>query len=157
MGVSGCGKSSVGIGLAAALNVDYIEGDEFHPKENIEKMSSGVPLNDSDRFAWLMILHAKIETAARRGAGLVVSCSSLKRSYRDSLRTANPSARFVHLHGDRELIARRLAGRSGHFMPPALLNSQFADLELLGGDESGVTVDINYTPERIVEIVLGEK
>jgi gluconokinase len=152
--VSGCGTSSVGIGLAAALHVDYVEGDEFHPTANIEKMSSGIPLNDQDRFAWLMILHAKIDSAAKRGVGLVVSCSSLKRSYRDLLRSANSTLRFVHLHGDKELIARRLGMRSNHFMPSTLLDSQFATLEPLQVDEPGMTIDIGHSPEQLVGMVL---
>jgi carbohydrate kinase (thermoresistant glucokinase family) len=154
MGVSGCGKSAVGKRLAIEAGVDYIEGDDAHSVSNIEKMAAGVTLNDADRFDWLMILQSKIRRAKVQGAGLVLSCSALKRKYRDLLREANPDIEFIHLNGDRDVIASRLAARHDHFMPLSLLDSQFADLEPLQSDEKGVTLDIRKTPERLVELIL---
>ena len=149
MGVSGTGKSTVGRLLAERLGVPYAEADDFHPQANIDKMSRGVPLDDEDRAPWLDAIGA---WASRRlGRGGVVSCSALKRRYRDRLREAAPGICFLHLAGDRELIARRLAARRDHFMPPGLLDSQFADLEPLQADEAGVTVSVEPPPEEIVE------
>jgi len=154
MGVSGCGKSTVGQYLAAALHVTYVEGDDAHPTANIDKMAASVPLTDEDRYAWLAILQSPVRRARSEGVGLVVSCSALKRTYRDLLREANPAAVFVHLHGDQQSIASRLASRSNHFMPPALLQSQFDDLEPLGCDEIGITVDIQLSPQQLVDLIL---
>lgn len=149
MGVSGTGKSTVGRLLADRLGVPYAEADDFHPQANIDKMSRGVPLDDEDRAPWLDAIG---DWARRRaGRGGVVSCSALKRRYRDRLRGAAPGVRFLHLSGDRELVAGRLAERRDHFMPPGLLDSQFADLEPLGADEDGVTVSIEPAPEEIVQ------
>jgi len=154
MGVSGCGKSTVGQRLAAAMQLAFIEGDEAHPVANIEKMSAALPLTDEDRFAWLMILQADIRRARSNGVGLVISCSALKKTYRDLLREANPAAVFVHLHGEQQAIASRLQSRSNHFMPPALLASQFADLEPLSSDEIGITLDMQQSPQQLVELIL---
>jgi gluconokinase len=151
MGVSGCGKSEVGSRLAARLGVDHFEGDSDHPPANIAKMVAGVPLDDSDRQGWLLLLQARIRDAAAAGRGLVLSCSALKRRYRDLLREGDPDLVFVHLHGDRELIASRMRARPGHFMPVKLLDSQFADLELLGADERGLQLDIKDAPDALVE------
>jgi gluconokinase len=152
MGVSGSGKSTVGRELAARLGVPYAEADDFHPPENVAKMASGQPLTDADRWPWLRALAAWI--AEHSATGGVVTCSALKRSYRDLLRSAAARVWFLHLAGDRSVIAARLAARSGHFMPASLLDSQFADLEPLGPDEPGLTVDITATPEVIVEVAL---
>ncbi|MEV7677017.1 gluconokinase [Streptomyces sp. NPDC088341] len=147
MGVSGTGKTTVGPLLAAALGVPYAEGDDFHPPANIAKMSAGTPLDDRDRWPWLDAIGAWAHE--RAGLGGVVSSSALKRAYRDRLRAAAPGAVFLHLTGDRALIGQRLAERKGHFMPVALLDSQFAALENLEADEAGVAVDVSGTPQEI--------
>ncbi|MFD3918218.1 gluconokinase [Streptomyces sp. NPDC058595] len=149
MGVAGTGKTTVGPLLAAALGVPYAEGDDFHPPANIAKMTAGTPLDDDDRWPWLDAIGRWAH--GRAGLGGVVSSSALKRAYRDRLRAAAPDAVFLHLTGDRALIERRMAGRKGHFMPTALLDSQFATLQPLGGDEAGVAVDVTGTPEEITE------
>jgi gluconokinase len=149
MGVSGSGKSTVGRELAARLGVPYAEADEFHPPANIDKMSAGVPLTDEDRWPWLRAIAAWLAERAARGGG-VVSCSALKRSYRDLLRSAGEVC-FLYLAGDRSVIAGRLAGRTGHFMPASLLDSQLADLEPLAPDEPGLTVDVALPPGEIVD------
>jgi gluconokinase len=154
MGVSGSGKSAIGTALAAALAVPFIEGDAFHPAANVAKMSAGMPLDDHDRSAWLLLLQAKIGAAREDGTGLVVSCSALKRRYRDLLRAADPALYFVHLDGAPELIATRLRNRAGHFMPPALLESQLRDLEPLQADEAGLRLDVAATPAQLLEQIL---
>ncbi|GHE76596.1 gluconokinase [Streptomyces longispororuber] len=153
MGVAGTGKTTVGPLLAARLGVPYAEGDDFHPPENIAKMSSGTPLTDDDRWPWLDAIGAWAH--GRAGRGGVVSCSALKRGYRDRLRAAAPGLVFVHLTGDRALIEDRMSHREGHFMPTALLDSQFATLEPLGSDEAGVAVDVTGSPEEIAERAAG--
>ncbi|GAA1009260.1 gluconokinase [Streptomyces sp. F-3] len=147
MGVAGTGKTTIGPLLAARLGVPYAEGDDFHPEANIAKMTAGIPLEDEDRWPWLDAIGAWAR--GRTGRGGVVSSSALKRSYRDRLRAAAPGIVFVHLTGDRELVERRMANRRGHFMPTALLDSQFATLQPLQPDEPGVAVDISGTPEEI--------
>ncbi len=154
MGVCGCGKSTVGGALAGALGVPFIEGDAFHPAANVAKMSAGRALDDADRAGWLDALAGQIGAARARGTGLVLSCSALKRRYRDLLRQADPGLRFVHLHGPRELIAARLAGRAGHYMPPALLDSQLRDLEALEPGEAGIVVDIALSAGTLVERII---
>ncbi|MFG2131159.1 gluconokinase [Streptomyces sp. NPDC048751] len=149
MGVAGTGKTTIGPLLAARLGVPYAEGDDFHPEANIAKMSAGTPLDDDDRWPWLDAIGAWAHDRAGRGG--VVSCSALKRSYRDRLRAAAPDVVFVHLSGDRELIADRMAHRQGHFMPTALLDSQFATLQPLGADEAGVAVSVAGGPEEIAD------
>ncbi len=152
MGVSGSGKTTVGRALAERLGVPYAEGDDFHPPANREKMAAGRPLTDEDRWPWLRIIGKWITEHANTGG--VVTCSALKRAYRNLLRDAAPGAvRFLHLAGDRELIAARIGARAGHFMPAKLLDSQFADLQPLGDDEPGVTVDVTMSPEEIVHRV----
>ncbi len=151
MGVSGCGKSEMGRRLADALGIAYAEGDDDHPPENVAKMAAGTPLTDIDRRDWLLLLQSRIAAAAARNEGLVLSCSSLKRRYRDLLRAGDPALVFVHLHGDRALIAQRMHQRPGHFMPPALLESQLRDLEPLQADEAGIVLDIADTPEQLIE------
>ncbi|ONK16107.1 gluconokinase [Streptomyces sp. MP131-18] len=147
MGVSGTGKSTVGALLADAFEVPYAEADAFHPEANIAKMSSGVPLDDADRKPWLDAIGAW--AADRTGRGGVVSCSALKRAYRDRLRAAATGLFFVHLAADRALIAERLARRHDHFMPGALLDSQFAALEPLQADELGIEVAVTAAPEAV--------
>ena len=150
MGVSGSGKSVIGRALADALGLNFVEGDAYHPPENVERMSRGIPLTDADRAGWLRALAARIRKATINGEGLVLTCSALKRSYRDILRAESGSLRFVFLRGPRALIAERLAGRSGHFMPPSLLESQFATLEEPLPDEDVWVVDVNQSPQDIV-------
>ncbi|MEV8528629.1 MULTISPECIES: gluconokinase [unclassified Streptomyces] len=149
MGVAGTGKTTIGPLVAALLGVPYAEGDDFHPAANVAKMSAGIPLDDADRWPWLDAIGAWAH--GRAGRGGVVSSSALKRSYRDRLRAAAPGLVFLHLTGDRALIERRMAERRGHFMPAALLDSQFATLQPLGADEAGVAVDVSGTPEEIAE------
>ncbi len=147
MGVAGTGKTTIGPLVADALGVPYAEGDDFHPPANIAKMTAGTPLDDADRGPWLDAIGAWAH--GRAGHGGVVSCSALKRAYRDRLRAAAPGVVFLHLAGDRALIEARMAERQGHFMPAALLDSQFATLEPLGPDEAGAVVDVSGTPEQI--------
>ncbi|MEV6961586.1 gluconokinase [Streptomyces sp. NPDC051207] len=149
MGVAGTGKTTIGPLLAARLGVPYAEGDDFHPQANIAKMSAGVPLTDEDRWPWLDAIGDWAQS--RSGLGGVVSSSALKRSYRDRLRAAAPGLVFVHLTGDRSLIEERMSHRQGHFMPTALLDSQFATLQPLEPDEPGVAVDVTGSPEEITE------
>ena len=156
MGVSGSGKSSVGRPLAAALDATFLEGDDFHPPANIAKMSSGHPLDDDDRAGWLAAMAERLREARARSETVVLSCSALKRRYRDALRAADPQLVFVYLEGDRELIDSRLRARHGHFMPESLLASQFRDLEPPQADERAIRCDIRQTPERISQHVLAE-
>lgn len=157
MGVSACGKSDIGTRLAQALGAPFIEGDRFHPPENVAKMSAGIPLDDEDRRGWLQALRAEIERAWKTDPVVVLSCSALKRAYRDVLRGDGGDVRFVHLHGDRDLIAQRMAARSGHFMPVSLLDSQLRTLEPLQPDERGVTLDVREPPQRLVEQVMATR
>ncbi|MER7835898.1 gluconokinase [Streptomyces sp. NPDC096040] len=147
MGVAGTGKTTIGPLLAARLGVPYAEGDDFHPPANIAKMSAGHPLEDADRWPWLDAIGSWAH--GREGLGGVVSSSALKRAYRDRLRAAAPGIVFVHLTGDRKLIEDRMSHRQGHFMPTALLDSQFATLQPLDADEPGVAVDVTGGPEEI--------
>jgi gluconokinase len=154
MGVSGCGKSEIGRRLAARLGIDFVDGDDDHPPANIAKMAAGMPLTDEDRHGWLLLLQARIRRAAEQGRGMVLACSALKRRYRDLLREGDPVLAFVHLDGDRELIAARMRSRGGHFMPFTLLDSQFRDLEPLQEDERSVRLDIRFSPEELVDQIL---
>jgi len=150
MGVSGSGKSLIGAAFARAVGVQFVEGDEYHPAENVRRMKAGTPLTDDDRESWLRALAARIREAKRAGTGLVVACSALKRSYRAILRAEAPDLQFVFLRGQRELIAARLAARHGHFMPPSLLESQLATLEDPSADEGAWVCDIAESPEDLV-------
>lgn len=148
MGVSGCGKSSIGAGFANVIGATFLDGDDLHPQENIDKMAAGTPLDDTDRAPWLARVGALF---AKDELPLVIGCSALKRIYRDIIRdAANGPVAFLHLSGSRDVIAGRMAARADHFMPPALLDSQFAALEPPSADEVSVTVDIDQTPEAIV-------
>lgn len=149
MGVSGCGKSTVGAALARRLGVPFADGDDLHPAANIAKMAAGEPLDDADRAPWLRSIGAWL--ADHRATSGVVSSSALKRAYRDALRCQVPELRFLHLHGSPEVIAARQATRPGHFMPASLLASQFATLEELGPDEPGLVVDVTRPVEDIVQ------
>jgi gluconokinase len=154
MGVSGCGKSEIGRRLADRLAINYAEGDDDHPAGNVAKMAAGGPLDDADRLAWLLVLQSKIKAAAERNEGLVLSCSALKRRYRDLLRAGDPALVFVHLDGPRALIAMRMQARPNHFMPLSLLDSQFRDLEPLAPDERGIRLDIRTAPDQLVDQVV---
>jgi gluconokinase len=157
MGVSGCGKSTVGSALAAAYGAEYVEGDAFHPAANVNKMSAGQPLDDDDRADWLRALQQQIRTARERNISLVVSCSALKRRYRDLLREGDPALRFAHLSGPRDLIAERLSARRDHYMPPLLLDSQLSTLEPLDQDELGVRLDIRHGPDQLVKEIIASE
>jgi carbohydrate kinase (thermoresistant glucokinase family) len=148
MGVSGSGKSTVGAALAQRLRVPFLDADALHPPASIAKMTAGEPLDDGDRFPWLERVG---EWLAGHRAGGVVSCSALKRKYRDQLRAHCPGVEFLYLSASPDLIAARLAARSGHFMPAALLQSQFDALEPLGADEAGVTVDAGQAIDAIID------
>ncbi len=150
MGVTGSGKSTVGTALAARVGVPFADADDFHSPENVAKMRSGVPLTDVDRRPWLLAIGAWL---AEQENGAVVTCSALKRVYRDTLREAAPTITFLHLDGDKETVRQRVGSREGHFMPTSLVDSQFADLEPLGADERGIVVDFALPVETIVERV----
>ncbi|PVG81822.1 gluconate kinase [Nocardioides gansuensis] len=149
MGVSGTGKSAVGRPVAERLGYDFAEGDDFHPEANVRKMRAGVPLTDEDRWPWLRSLAEWTRERAGQGRSTVLTCSALKRAYRDVLREAAPDTVFVHLVGDKEVLARRMAERE-HFMPRSLLDSQFETLEPLGPDEEGVEVDSSRPLDEVV-------
>lgn len=150
MGVSGSGKSTIGALLADRLAVPFIDADALHPLENVEKMSLGVPLTDDERWAWLADIGLKL-ASAEAGLGMVIACSALKRSYRYAILAEVPAALFVHLSSGNEVLLSRLEGRSGHYMPATLLESQLADLEPLAADEPGVVVDVSPDVPAILE------
>jgi carbohydrate kinase (thermoresistant glucokinase family) len=151
MGVSGSGKSLIGARLAHELHLEFVEGDDLHPPDNVRRMAAGIPLTDNDRKGWLMAIAARLREAQRGGIGLVASCSALKRRYRDLLRSSgDASVQFVYLLGTRALLVERMANRTGHFMPPALLESQLAILEEPSPDEHAWVCDIRATPDTIV-------
>ena len=155
MGVSGAGKSTVGKIVAVRLSCPFRDADSFHPKANIEKMSRGEPLSDEDRWPWLRAIAAWIAEHRAAGTTCVVTCSALKRVYRDIVTNRqSPDVRLVYLKGDFDLIEARLKARTGHFMPPGLLRSQFAALEEPGADEHAITVSIDATPEEIASRVM---
>jgi gluconokinase len=154
MGVSGAGKTTVGKRLAERLGWEFIEGDRFHPPENVAKMQSGQPLTDADRAPWLAAVASAIDTVQGRGASAVVTCSALKRSYRQRLVGARAGVRLVYLDGSLELIVRRIAARRGHFMPASLIESQFAALEPPGPDENPIIVAVGQPVERIVDEII---
>lgn len=154
MGVCGSGKSEIGARVAKAIGAGFIEGDDYHSPANVAKMASGIPLDDTDRAAWLQRLRDEIATARQRGVSLVVSCSALKQRYRDMLRDGDPALRFAHLHGERDVIAMRLQARKDHYMPAALLDSQLQVLEPLQPGEAGLTLDVNGSPEQLAGAIL---
>lgn len=151
MGVSGSGKTTVGRIIAERLGWTFAEGDSLHPPENVAKMASGHALDDADRWPWLQRVRAWIDEQVAAGRSGVVTCSALKRSYRDLLSRDRPEVVFVHLAGTAEQISERLVPRHGHFMPAALLDSQFRDLQPLGADENGIEVDVAGTAESIAD------
>ncbi|PXX50586.1 gluconokinase [Aquitalea magnusonii] len=154
MGVTGCGKSSLGLALANALGASYIEGDSYHPPQNIARMAAGIPLTDADRAGWLALLAQRLASGVAQGEAMVLACSALKRRYRDTLRQGDPKLLFVHLAGNKALIAERMAARDAHFMPGSLLDSQFHDLEEPAGDERCIRCDISQPLDRLLQQLL---
>jgi gluconokinase len=156
MGVSGVGKTTLGLALAKRLGWAFIDGDALHPPANIAKMAAGQPLNDADRAPWLAAIAAWIDALAPEGRPGVVTSSALKRAYRDYLGRGRPQVVLVYLRADPDLVAQRLKGRPGHFMPPSLLASQFADLEPPRADEPVIEVDARLPIPEQVEWVVGQ-
>ena len=154
MGVAGSGKTTIGEKLAERLGWTYEDADKFHPAANVAKMSAGHPLTDEDRWPWLQAIADEIDRICRESEHAVIGCSALKRAYRDVLVHGRNDVRIVYLDGTQELIARRLKARKGHFMPPALLDSQFSILQPPGPDEHPVTVSIDAPVEAIVDHIL---
>ena len=154
MGVSGSGKSTIADKLAERLRWSYEDGDKFHPASNVAKMSAGHPLTDEDRWPWLQAIADEIDRVCRAGQHAVIACSALKRAYRDILVHGRSDVRIVYLQGTQELIARRLATRKNHFMPPDLLDSQFKTLEPPEPRENPVTVSIDATVDTIVDDIV---
>ena len=151
MGVSGSGKTTVGKILAAELGWTFVDADDFHPAANVAKMRRGVPLDDDDRRPWLEALRRRIDEACAKGENVVLACSALKHAYQDYLERHDPDCvRYVHLHGPEALIKKRLAARTGHFMNPGLLHSQFETLE---PPAHAVRVDIGGSPEEVADEV----
>ena len=150
MGVSATGKTTVAAGLADELDCEFIEGDELHPRQNIENMERGVPLTDEDRWPWLQAIAEMVAVKDHDGVSTVVTCSALKRSYRNVLTDAAPMF-FVHLHAPFEVLLERMQSRTKHFMPSSLLQSQFDTLEQLDDDEAGALVDVSAPVEEAVE------
>jgi gluconokinase len=151
MGVSGSGKTTVAVELAERLGWEFAEGDEFHPRANVEKMAAGRPLDDDDRWPWLRAVGKWIDQREATGRSVVVTCSALKRSYRDLLREGRPSVWFAHVTADAALLRERVEQRTGHYMPSSLLDSQLATLEPLEPDEPGAEVSAAGAPAAVVD------
>jgi carbohydrate kinase (thermoresistant glucokinase family) len=156
MGVAGSGKSTIGTLLARQLDWAFADADSFHPASNVEKMSRGVPLTDDDRLPWLEAIATWMEGLRRNGQRGIVTCSALKRAYRKILVGGHADTRIVYLKGERELIASRMAARTGHFMPVGLLDSQFKTLEEPGPEENPIVVAIDAPPQAMVDAILQE-
>ncbi|HZQ02372.1 MAG TPA: gluconokinase [Reyranella sp.] len=154
MGVSGCGKSTIGKGLSRRLGWQYQEGDALHPPANVAKMKSGQPLDDDDRLPWLRKVADRIDQWRKDGVSGIITCSALKRAYRDIIIGKRPGVALLYPKGSKELIASRIAHRRGHFMPASLLDSQFAALEEPSPDENAITVSVDQTPDQIVDEVV---
>jgi gluconokinase len=154
MGVSGSGKTTLATAIAARLGWDFQEGDELHPPANVAKMSRGEPLDDDDRWPWLAAIGAWMDEEVARGASAVVTCSALRRAYRDVLREGRPEVRFCHVTADPELIRARVEERRGHYMPASLLPSQLDTLEPLAADEPGVSVSAEGPAEQVLATAL---
>jgi gluconokinase len=156
MGVSGSGKTTVAAGLARAENWILLEGDQFHPPANIAKMQAGIPLTDDDRWPWLRAIAARLNEAREAGQSAVVACSALKRAYRDVLTGGGPGTVLIYLRGSQPMIAERMNRRKDHFMPPALLDSQFATLAEPGPEEHPIIVEIGGPPETVIQDVIAQ-
>jgi gluconokinase len=156
MGVSGSGKSTIAAGLAQRLGWTFEDGDRFHPKSNVDKMSAGQPLTDEDRRPWLQAIADEISRVCEAGGHVVMACSALKRAYRDILVHGRADIRIVFLDGSQSLIAERLARRKGHFMPPGLLDSQFKTLEPPQADERPLIVSIDAPVETIIDNIVAQ-
>jgi gluconokinase len=154
MGVSGCGKTTVAAILSGRLDWSFEEGDALHPQANVDKMTAGHPLNDEDRAPWLEKVAEWVEERLDAGQNGLITCSALKRSYRDVISRRGAGVEFVYLAGSRELIAARLMARHGHFMPPSLLDSQFADLQEPSADEHAIRVDVGPAPSAIAQTII---
>jgi gluconokinase len=154
MGVSGSGKSTIADHLAERIGWTFEDGDKFHPASNVAKMHAGHPLTDEDRWPWLRAIAAEIDRACAAGEHVVIACSALKRAYRDILIGARPDVALVYLRGSRDLIQQRMAARHAHFMPVALLDSQFATLQEPTPDERPITVDVGSSPAEIVAAIV---
>ena len=154
MGVSGSGKTTIAKGLADKLGYEFQEGDALHPQSNVEKMKGGTPLTDEDRLPWLRKIAEKIDQWRAAGVSGVITCSALKRAYRDIIIDRRPDVVLVYPKGSEELIAGRMARRRGHFMPASLLHSQFKVLEEPSPDENAITVDIDRTPDEIEDEIV---
>lgn len=154
MGVSGCGKSTVGSLLGERLGIPFFDGDDFHPAENKAKMAGGVPLNDEDRAPSLAKIGTALASPAGEAASCIIACSALKRSYRHLLRSFAPNTVFIHLTGDAATISDRLSSREHEYMPGSLLASQLATLEPLGSDEPHIAVDIHEGPDSLVNRIM---
>lgn len=154
MGVAGSGKTTLARLLQERLGRPYAEADDFHPQANVDKMRAGIPLTDADRAPWLAALRDWLTAQARAGRSTVVTCSALRRAYRDVLREAEGRVRFVHLVAEPDVIGQRLAARTDHFMPPSLLPSQLAALEPLAEDEDGIVVPVDAPPDEVAARVL---
>jgi len=156
MGVSGSGKTTIAAGVGQRMGWRLLEGDDFHPPDNVAKMAAGTPLTDADRWPWLRAIAAELDALTARGESAIVACSALKRAYRDVLIGARREADLIYLQGSRDLIASRMAGRKGHFMPGVLLDSQFATLEEPGPDERPIVVPVTPPPDSIVDEVVAK-
>ena len=154
MGVSGCGKTTVASRLAQRLRWEYAEADTFHSAANVAKMTAGIPLTDEDRWPWLDAIAKRIEAARTSGRGCVVACSALKRRYRERLSGGHADVRFVYLQGDYDTVAARLSGRTGHYMPPSLLKSQYEALEEPAPDENAVVLSIDRSADELVAAII---
>jgi gluconokinase len=154
MGVSGSGKTTVAKGISTVLGWEFAEGDAFHPEANVAKMRGGTPLTDEDRWPWLEAIGAWISAKESRGEPAVVTCSALRRAYRDLLRDGRPHVRFLHLVAPSDVIRSRMEHRPGHYMPPSLLDSQIATLEPLGDDEPGVTITNEGSAAQVLDRAL---
>lgn len=157
MGVSGCGKTSVGVALAQRLELPYLEADDFHPPRNVDKMSRGIPLTDEDRWPWLQSLAQAMANAADQAGGVVATCSALKRRYREYiLDQVDRPLLFIFLEGDRDTLFARMQQRSDHYMPPSLLDSQLADLEQPDTDEPVATFSVSKPVDELVQEIVNE-
>jgi carbohydrate kinase (thermoresistant glucokinase family) len=154
MGISGCGKSTVGGMLSERMGMHFAEGDAYHPPANVDKMSKGQPLNDDDRMPWLKSMADDIKLWADQDIPAVLSCSALKKSYRTILTNGNPKVRLVHLHGNPDIVRERMSKRVDHFMPPSLIDSQIATLEIPELQERVLTLDIAKDPVKLVEQII---